>query len=64
MTAGAADLKLLVISCLDDNAKNHPPLTHVSMTIKRAKDECSQKSSRDGMSPIVWWAEVTSKQVS
>ena len=58
MTEGATDLKSLVVSCLDDNPKKHPPLTQVSMTIKRAKNECSQKSSRDGMSPIVWWAEV------
>ena len=58
MTGGAADLKSLVVSCLDDNPKKRPPLTQVSMTIKTAKNECSQKSSRDGMSPIVWWAEV------
>ena len=64
MTGGAADLKPLVISCLDDNAKSRPPLTQVSMTIKKVKDECSQKSSRDRMSPIVWWAEVTSGQQS
>ena len=64
MTGGAADIKPLVMSCLDDNPKKRPPLTHVSMTIKRAKDECSQKSNRDGMSPIVWWAEVTSGQQS
>ena len=64
MTGGAADLKPLAISCLDDNPKSRPPLTQVSMAIKRVKDECSQKSSRDGMSPIVWWAEVTSGQQS
>ena len=64
MTGGAADLKPLVISCLNDIPRKRPPLTQVSMTIKRAKDECSQKSSRDGMSPIVWWAEVTSGQQS
>ena len=34
------------------------------MTIKKVRDECSQKNSRDGMSPTVWWAEVTSGQVS
>ena len=64
MTGGAANLKPLVISCLNDIPRKRPPLTQVSMTIKRAKDECSQKSSRDGMSPIVWWAEVTSGQQS
>ena len=62
MTGGAEDLKPLVVSCLDNNPKNRPPLTQISMTIKRAKDECSQKSSHDGMRPIVWWAEVTSGQ--
>ena len=64
MTGGAAYLKPLVISCLDDNPNSRPPLTQVSMTIKRAKDEYSQKSSCDGMSPIVWWGEVTSVQQS
>ena len=64
MTGGAADLKQLVMSCLNDNPKKRPPLTQVSTTIERAKVECSQKSNRDGMSPIVWWAEVTSEKQS
>ena len=64
MTGGAADLKPLVMSCLNDNAKSRPAVVQVSMTIKRAKVEYSQKSSRDGMSPIIWWAEVTSEQES
>ena len=62
MTEGAADLKPLVISCLDDNPMNRPSVAEISMSIKRAKDVCSQKSSRDGMSPIVWWAEVVSSE--
>ena len=62
ITGGTADLKPLVVCCLDDNPKKRPSLTHISMTIKRAKDKCRQKGSRDGMSPIVWWAEVTSGQ--
>ena len=62
MTGGAAELKPLVMSCLDDNPKNRPPVAQVSMTIKRAKEVYSQKSTRDGMSPIAWWAEVTSPQ--
>ena len=64
ITGVGADMKPLAMSCLNDNPKKRPSLTQVSMTIKRAKDECIQKSSRDGMSPIVWWAEVTSGQVS
>ena len=64
MTGGAADLRPLVKFCLDDNPKNRPPMAEVSMTIKRVKDVCSEKSSRDGMSPIVWWAEVSNEQQS
>ena len=64
MTGGATDLKPLVMSCLDDNPKRRPLVVQVSMTIKKAKDVCSQKSSHDGMRPIVWWAEVSSQQQS
>ena len=64
ITEGAADLKPLVTSCLDDNPSNRPPVTQVSMIIKRLKDTCSEKSSCDGMSPIVWWAEVSNEQQS
>ena len=64
MTGGAANLKPLVMSCLNDSAKNRPPVTQVSMTIKRVKEVYSQKSGHDGMSPITWWAEVSSDQKS
>ena len=64
MTGGAGDLKPLVMSCLDDIPKNRPPVAEVSMTIKRIKDVCSQKSGHDGLSPIEWWAEVHNKQQS
>ena len=64
MTGDAADLKPLVMSCLNDSLKKRPPVTQVSMTIKMVKDVCSEKSGRDGMSPIEWWAEVCNKQQS
>ena len=64
MTGGAADLKPLVMSCLDDNPNKRPPVAQVSMAIKRVKDVCSQKSGHDGMRPIVWWAKVSSQQQS
>ena len=65
MIGGAVDLKPLVMSCFDNNPKNRPSVVQVSMTIKSVKDVCSsQKSSRDGMSPIVWWAEVSNEQQS
>ena len=50
------------MSCLDDSPKNRPPVAQVSMTIKRVKDVYTQKSSCDSISPIVWWAEVSSNQ--
>ena len=59
MTGGAADLKPLVISCLDDNPKRRPTIAQVSVSIKKVKDVWSQKSSGDRMSPMVWWAEVS-----
>ena len=55
MTGGAADLKPLVMSCLDDNPENRPSVTQVSMRISELKDVYSQMNSYDGMSPIVWW---------
>ena len=64
MTGGAADLKPLVMSCLNDSPNKRPTVVQVSMAIMKAKDVCSQKSSRDGMRPIVWWAEVSSQQQS
>ena len=64
MTEDTADLKSLVTSCLDDDPKSRPLVSQVSMTIKRLKDWCSQKNSRDGMSSIVWWVEVSCEQQS
>ena len=64
MTGGAADLKPLVMSCLNQNPKNRPPVAEVSMTVKRVKEMHNLKSGHDGMSPIAWWAEVSSDQQS
>ena len=64
MTGDGRDLRPLVMSCLDDIPKNRPLVAQVSMTIKRIKDVSSKKSTRDGMSPIVWWAEVSDEQQS
>ena len=64
MIGGGADLKSLVMSCLDDNPENRPSLAQISMEVQKVKYVCGQRSSHDGMSPIVWWAEVSSKQQS
>ena len=34
------------------------------METKRVKDVCSHQTGRDGMSPIVWWAEVSGQSSS
>ena len=58
MIGSAADLKPLVMSCLNDNPKNRPPVVQVSMIIKRIKDVFNEGSSCDRVNPIVWWAKV------
>ena len=63
-TGGAADLVPLVTSCLNDNPKKRPSVMEVSLEIKRVKDVCSHQTGRDGMSPIVWWAEVSGQSSS
>jgi len=52
LIGNATSLKSIVISCLDDDADDRPPLTQVSTEIKRIKDVCSQQNGRDGMSPM------------
>ena len=64
MSKGAASLKLLAARCLDDDPDSRPEMAQVSTEIKKAKDACSQKRSRDGMNPILWWAEVSNEQQS
>jgi len=60
----AAVLVPIVSSCLNDNPGKCPLMTQVSTEIKRIKDLCSEQSGRDGMSPIVWWADVSSQSSS
>jgi len=62
LTGGVTSLVPLVTSCLHDNPKKRPSVVQVSMDIKRIKGECSQQTGRDGMSPILWWAEVSGGQ--
>ena len=64
MTGGAVDLKSLVMSCLNESARNRPPVAQVSMTIKKIKEVYNRNSGSDIMSPIVWWAKVSSNQQS
>ena len=63
-TSTATNLISIVTSCLNDNPGKRPAMTQVSTEIKRIKDVCSQQTGHDGMSPVVWWAEVTGQSSS
>jgi len=56
-----ADLKPLVVSCLEDDPKLRPPAADMSESIKKMKEEYSKKSC-DGMGPTSCLAKV--KQTS
>lgn len=64
MTGNSADLKPLVISCLNDNPKSRPLIVEVTTKVKEAKDHCSHNSNFKGMTPITWWNMVTAEQQS
>jgi len=63
-TGRAIDLVPLVTSCLNDNPKKRPSLLDICLEIKSAKDACGQQTGHNGMSPIVWWAEVSGQSSS
>ena len=60
----AAELMPIVSSCLNGNPGKRPMITQVCTEIKRIKDVCSQQTGRDGMCPILWWAEVSGQSSS
>ena len=59
MRGAYADLKPLVISCLDDNPKHRPSVAKVLLDIKKAKHVYCQK-----LYSIVWAAEDSSEHQS
>ena len=58
MSGSNADLKPLVMSYLEDDPELHLPATDMSERIKIMKEEYSKKTTRDGMDPISWLAEI------
>lgn len=61
MSGGAAELKPLVILCLDNNPSSRPSVGEVSTKIKCLKDACNKKYEPDWLDSIVWWAKVLSQ---
>jgi len=58
MIGGDADLKPLVISCLQDDPKLRPLPIGVSERIKTLKEVYGKENTYDGMDSILWLAEI------
>lgn len=56
MTAGAEELRPLVVSCLDDNPNRRPTIAEVSETV----ETCKVKTERSMGKPIAWWVSESS----
>ena len=61
MSGSDADLKPLVMSCLDDVPKLRPTVTDISERLKKMKEVCSKNTDRDGMNPISWVASLSTQ---
>ena len=64
MTGGAADLKPLVMSCLEDDPELRPSMTDISERLTKMKKVCSKNSNRDGMDPFFWLSEIKRASLS
>jgi len=58
MTGSEVDLKPLVLLCLEGDPDLRPTAAHMSERIKAMKEEYSKKTTRDGMDPLSWLAEI------
>ena len=58
MIGNDADLKPLVVSCLEDDPELRLPAANMSERIRMMKEEYSKKTSHDGMDPISCLAEI------
>jgi len=63
MTGSDADLKPLVMSCLEDDPELRPTAADTSEKVKMMKEECSKMTTRDGMDPISWLGKITPTQL-
>jgi len=62
MTGNTTDIKLLAVSCLNDNPKDRPSAQQVSVAVKRTLEVCSHKSGYVRISPMKWWVTVSDLQ--
>ena len=61
-TENVGDLKKLATLCLSDNPNKRPTVVQVSTEIQSAKDKSWEIIDHEGISPYLWWAEVTGQQ--
>ena len=61
MSGGGADLKPLVMLCLENDPELHPSVTDISERLKNMKEVCSKKTDHDGMDPNTWIASQSTK---
>ena len=61
MSGGDADLKPLVMSCLEDDPELRPTVTNISERLKKMKEVCSKKTDYDGINPISWIASLSTQ---
>ena len=59
MTGGNADLKPVVMSCLEDDPKLRSSANDISERLKKTKEVYSKKTTHDGMNPISWLASLS-----
>ena len=64
MVGSDADLKPLVMSCLEDDPELRPSVTDISERLKMVKGVYSKKNTRDGMDPISWLSEIKQASLS
>ena len=62
MTGGAANLKSLVVKCLDNDPMKRPTIAEVSATIKKSKLAATEKYM--GKTIAGWWADVSSEHMT
>ena len=58
MSGSDVGLKPSVLSCLENDSRSRPTAAELSDKIKIMKEEYSKLTTRDGMDPISWLAEI------
>ena len=61
MSGSDADLKPLVMLCLEDDPELRPSVKDISERLRKMKDVCSKKTDHDGMNPISWVASLSTQ---